>query len=159
MLLQITKHTGKPHIIRYLRDDGTDTWMKTDEFFVHHDLSHYAIEKTLGYKTAFMGMLNNGMNIQDFENREKRLKLPITQEACYAENMANLFLMETVQGDSGNFNGLLAAAFVNMKQPFTAPVLSQNEIDTVRNCLKTLLNRWNQLPAGKTMALEYNVEM
>jgi len=30
------------------------------------------IEKTPGYITAFMGILNNGMDIKDFENREKR---------------------------------------------------------------------------------------
>ncbi|MEP6747051.1 MAG: hypothetical protein ABJB86_04965 [Bacteroidota bacterium] len=155
MLLLITKNENKPHIIRYKRDDGTDTWMKTDEYFVRHDISHYAPEKTLGYKTAFMAMLNNGMDIQDFENREKRLKLTITREACYAENMANLFLMETTQGNSGNFNQLLTSAFTNMQQPFSAPVLGDDEIDSVKKYLKELIHQWNELPVGETMRLEW----
>ncbi len=50
MLMEITKNEGKPHIISYARDDGTITWMHSDDFFVRHDLSHYVIEKQLGYK-------------------------------------------------------------------------------------------------------------
>jgi hypothetical protein len=74
MFIRITKNTGKPHIIRYIRDNGTETetWMHSDDFFVSHDLSHYAIEKQLNYKTAFNGMLNKGMDIKDFENSKKR---------------------------------------------------------------------------------------
>src|SRR5439155_2355081 len=67
MLLEITRNADKPHIISYTRDDGTKTWMYADDFFVRHDLSHYAIEKKLGYTSAFMGMLNNGMDIKEFQ--------------------------------------------------------------------------------------------
>jgi hypothetical protein len=44
MQLRITKNTGKPHTILFERDDGSETWMPADDFFVLHDLSHYAIE-------------------------------------------------------------------------------------------------------------------
>ena len=104
MEMRITKNTAKAHVILYKRNNGTETWMPADDFFVRHDLSHYAIEKTLDYTTAFMGMLNAGMDIRDFENREKRKQLTITQEAWYAENMANLFLIEVSQGYFDNFN-------------------------------------------------------
>src|SRR6478672_10525140 len=103
MLLRITKNKGKPHIILYRRDNGSETWMYADDYFVRHDLSHYCLEKLLGYGKAFMGMLNNGMDIKDFEDREKRKKLTVTSEAMYAENMANLFLMELTQGNFENF--------------------------------------------------------
>jgi len=157
MLLQITRHTDKPHIVSYRRNDGTTTWMKADDFFVQHDLSHYAIEKTLGYTTAFMGMLNKVMDIKDFENREKRLQLTITEEACYAENMANLFLIETVNDNFDNFNEVLASAFSNMQQPINAPVLTDTELNAVRQCLKTLLDQWKQLAHGQTMTLNFDV--
>jgi len=157
MLLQITKHSDKPHIISYRRDDGTTTWMKADDFFVQHDLSHYAIEKTLGYSTAFMGMLNNGMDIKDFENREKRLRLTITAEACYAENMANLFLMEAARDKFDDFNAVLASAFTNMQQPIETPVLTETELNAVRQYLKTLLAQWRQLTPGQTMTLSFEI--
>ena len=157
MLLQITKHSDKPHIISYCRDDGTTTWMKADDFFVQHDLSHFAIEKTLGYSTAFMGMLNNGMDIKDFENREKRLRLTITAEACYAENMANLFLMEAARDKFDDFNAVLASAFTNMQQPIETPVLTETELNAVRQYLKTLLAQWRQLTPGQTMTLSFEI--
>src|ERR1041385_5764849 len=99
MMMQITKNIHKPHVVSYIRDDGSKTWMYADNFFVRHDLSHYAIEKILGYTTAFMGMLNNGMDIRDFENREKRKMITMTNEARNSEQIANLFLMEVAQGN------------------------------------------------------------
>src|ERR1700679_3535377 len=108
MQLRFTKNSGKPHVLLYRRDDRTETWMSAGEFFVRHDLSHYAIEKTLGYTTAFMGMLNNGMDIKDFEDRDKRLRIPLTAEGIYAENMANLFLMEIAQGGMEDMTQIIA---------------------------------------------------
>lgn len=88
MQIRITKHSNKPHILKYIRDNGTETWMYSDDFFVQHALSHYALESILGYRTAFHGMQNSGMDIRDFENREKRAAINITAEAMYAESMA-----------------------------------------------------------------------
>ena len=51
MEMRITKNIDKPHIILYERNNGSHTWMYADEFFVMHDLSHYALENKLGYKT------------------------------------------------------------------------------------------------------------
>jgi len=153
MELQITKNTTKPHIVLYKRDNGTETWMQADDYFVRHDLSHYAIEKTLGYSTAFMGMLNNGMDIRDFENREKRKQLTVTKEAWYAENMANLFLIEIAQGKFDDFNQVASSAFANMSLDFPAPQLSSDQINSVRNYLKELLQAWKELATSSTMVL------
>lgn len=155
MKLQITKNSSKKHIVSYRRDDGSETWMHADDFFVHHDLSHYAIEKTLGYKTAFMGMLNNGMEINDFENREKRKQIAITEEAVYAENMANLFLMETAQGNFEDFNKILQDSFRSMDTNLSAPVLTEREIFSVRKYLNQLITEWKELPAGERICLDY----
>ena len=72
MVIQLTKNKAKPNIIKYIRDNGTETWMYSDDFFVRHDLSHFILESVLGYHTAFNGMINQGMDIRDFENKEKR---------------------------------------------------------------------------------------
>jgi len=155
MKLQITKNVNKPHFILYRRDDGSTTWMHSDDFFVMHDLSHFALEKTLGYKTAFMGMLNNGMEIKDFENREKRNQMAITAEAIYAENMANLFLMQISQGNFDNFNQILQDAFKPMNKKLAPPVLTEKEILSVRRYLKQLIEQWKELPLTETMELDY----
>jgi len=157
MEMRITKNSSKPHLILYRRNNGTETWMQADDFFVRHDLSHYAIEQTAGYSSAFMGMLNNGMDIRDFENREKRKQLMVTAEAWYAENMANLFLIEIAQGRFNDFNQVAAEAFAAMQLNFPAPVLEPSLIDAIRTCLTQLLSQWEALPAGNTMLLNFDL--
>ena len=157
MELQITKNTGKLHVILYKRNNGSETWMKADDYFVRHDLSHYAIEKILHYTTAFMGMLNNGMDIRDFENHEKRKSLTVTKEAWYAENMANLFLIEITQGRFEDFNAVSASAFANMALDMEPPNLAAESINAIRNYLEELLTRWKNLPADQTMFLNFDL--
>ena len=157
MLIQLTKNNGKPHIIKYIRDKGTETWMYSDDFFIRHDLSHYAIEKILGYKTAFNGMLNDGMNIKDFEDREKRKAMLITDEAFYAENMANLFLMEIAQGNLDDFNTVQQAAFEALEVQFPKIMLPVEKIDEIRLYLRQLLQQWHELTAGETLELSISL--
>ena len=151
--MEITKNIDKPHVICYMRDDGSKTWMYADNFFVRHDLSHYAIEKILGYTTAFMGMLNNGMDIKDFEDREKRKKITMTKEAMNSEQMANLFLMEVVQGYLADFNDTLKQTFTVKEQVFDAPIVTRNQLATIRKYVRELYKNWDELPAGETMSL------
>lgn len=141
MELRITRNTGKSHSMVYKRTDGSETWQAADDFFVRHDLSHFAIEKTLGYTSAFMGMINRGMGIRDFEDREKRKKMTISAEAWYAENMANLFLMEIVQGELEDFNSVSQEAYKKMELPFPPPILQVAEINSIRLYLKKLLQQ------------------
>lgn len=155
MQLLITKYQDKKNVIKYIRNNGTETWMYSDDFFVLHDLSHFALEKTLGYTTAFMGMLNNGTSIQDFEDRVTRNKLTITKEALYAENMANLFLMETVQGNFTNLNEVIKQAHEAVTTNCPAPVLTEENITNIRTTVRHLISTWRRLPAGKTLQLEY----
>lgn len=151
----ITKYQDKKNVIKYIRNNGTETWMYSDDFFVLHDLSHFALEKALGYTTAFMGMLNNGTSIQDFEDRDIRNKLTITKEALYAENMANLFLMETAQGNFTNLNEVIKQAHDAVSKNYPAPVLTEENIANIRTALRNLISIWRSLPAGKTLQLEY----
>lgn len=155
MQLLITKYQDKKNVIKYIRNNGTETWMYSDDFFVLHDLSHFALEKTLGYTSAFMGMLNNGTAIQDFEDRDTRKKLTITKEALYAENMANLFLIETVQGNFTNLNEVIKQAHDAVTTNYPAPVLTDENITNIRTALRQLISNWRSLPAGKTLQLEY----
>jgi hypothetical protein len=153
----MTKNTGKPHVIKYIRDNGTETWMYSDDFFVHHDLSHYAIESVMEYKTAFNGMLNNGMNIKDFEDKEKRDKMNVTDEAFYAENMSNLFLTEIMQGEFDDFNAVQQQAFASFNYQYKTITLPAEKIAAIRNYLRQLLQQWNEMPAGQTLELTFSV--
>ncbi len=157
MEVRITRKEGKLHTIVYKRSDKTETWQASDDFFILHDLSHFAVEKILEYKTAFMGMINQGMGVKDFEDREKRKKLDVTAEGWYAENMANLFLMEISQGEIIDFNMVSQEAFSKMELPFPALVLTSQEINNIRTYLRQLLHQWNLLPLNESMILTIDV--
>ena len=157
MLMRITKNIDKPHIIKYIRDNGTETWMYSDAFFVQHDLSHFAIESVMKYSTAFNGMLNSGMDIKDFEDKEKRARLTVTDEACYAENMSNLFLTEIMQGEFEDFNTVQQQSFIAMNTQCQPVSLSDEKIQTIRDYLRQLLDQWNEMPVGETMELTFDV--
>ena len=156
MQLLVTRNSDKPHVLKYIRDNGTATWMQADGFFVQHDLSHYAIEKTLQYTTAFMGMLNGGMELKDFENREKRKQIVVTQEAVYTENMANLFLMETEQGNFDDFNEVSTRAFATMNTGYPPLFLDEKQLYDIRTFLRHLLKSWKELPVCQTMVLNFD---
>jgi hypothetical protein len=157
MQIRFTKHTGKQNVIKYIRDNGTETWMYCDDFFIRHDLSHYALETILGYKTAFNGMLNAGMDIHDFEDKEKRSKMSVTAEAWYAENLANLFLIEITQGLFTDFNEVQEAAFVSFHHQYPPVTLPDDQIKAVRDHLAALLEKWKALPSGETLALTFSL--
>jgi hypothetical protein len=131
--------------------------MYADDFFVRHDLSHYALESVMQYKTAFNGMLNNGMDIKDFEDKEKRAQLNVTDEARYAENMANLFLIEIGQGEFADFNKIQQEAFVSFNDKLPVITLPIEKIKETRNFLKQLLEQWSALPVSKTLELTFSV--
>jgi hypothetical protein len=155
MKLKITKFQDKKHVLKYVRDNGTETWMHSDNFFVLHDLSHFALEKTLGYTTAFCGMLNSGISIEDFEDRNIRNAMLITKEAIYAENMANLFLMETVQGNFDDMNAVIKEAHETITNKLPAPVLTATQIEGIRTNLQEVLTLWKNLPEGNTLVVDF----
>ena len=95
------------------------------------------------------------MDVKDFEVRAKRKQITVSQEALYAENIANLFLMEIAQSNFENFNQVAKQSFESWNKEFTAPVLSEDEINRIRKSLKVILQSWNTLATGKTMELAF----
>jgi hypothetical protein len=74
----------------------------------------------------------------------------------YAENMANLFLMEIMQGNFDDFNTVSKQAFENMNTPYPAPALSEKQVVAIRIFLRQLMKSWKELPDNKTMTLNFD---
>ena len=72
MTIRFTKapHGDKSHTLTCIRDDGTVTGMRSSDFFILHDLTHYAVETVLGFSDAFYGLLSQGWAIESFEERQ-----------------------------------------------------------------------------------------
>jgi len=149
------KRTGQKHIISYKREGKADFWMEADEFFVLHDLSHYSIETTLKYTHAFWGLIKEGINPDTFENKALRDKLTLSNEAWYAECMANLFLMELTQGEFENLNKVINDSLLQTNPEVPAIELTPIEIESIRIIFNTLVFKWRSLNSNETILLKF----
>ena len=66
--IQITKRPDGNGVLRCVRADGSVTWQKQERhaaFFALHDLTHFAVESTLGFRRGFYGLLAEGWDVED----------------------------------------------------------------------------------------------
>jgi hypothetical protein len=155
--IQIKKRANSKHIISYVRDGLEPYWIEADNFLVLHDLCHFAIETTLGYKTAFWGLVNSGINPSDFEDKEKRDRLNLSNEAWYAEHLANLFLIEYTQGTFENINEVFKQCMLENNPNITIKQFSDTDIAAIRTSLYHLIDNWNMVEEGKFFSLEFKI--
>jgi hypothetical protein len=155
MKVEIQKNSGSKNTIRFITKEEGIEWAYGDDFMILHDLSHYAIEKTLGYTSAFFGLIKSGTKIKDFEDKVIRDKMILTNEAWYAEGLANLILIEYTQGKFENFNEVFKSTLskTNPTIPFFA--ISEIDLAKTRVLFADLVNKWKSLPEKETMELEF----
>jgi hypothetical protein len=155
--IQIKKRVNSKHIVSYLRDGLETYWIEADNFLVLHDLCHFAIETTLEYKTAFWGIVNSGRNPSDFEDKEKRDSLNLSNEAWYAEHLANLFLIEYTQGSFENINEVFKKCMLEHNPNVAIKQFSDTEIEAIRTSLHELIHAWKQVEEGSYLTLDFTI--
>jgi hypothetical protein len=159
--VQLTKRADGGAVLRCVRADGSATWQRQDgpraRFFPFHDLTHFAVETTLGFRHAFYGLIADGWEIADTGGKGKRGRLPA--ESVLAEHVVGLLDRERVGAaaplSAAEFNAqleqLAASGRVEGARPFT-----DAELTAVRRLADTLHGRWAALPAGSTLELVFD---
>ncbi len=152
MRVQITKKADGSGVLRCVRADGSATWQKqTDRhavFFALHDLTHFAVETTLGYRGGFFGLVAEGWDIEDTTGKGARGPLP--PEAAEVEGIVGLFDAERAGGviwTVDEFN-----EFATMKG---ARVLSFDEIARVKKKRSELFQQWSAVATGAVLELHF----
>jgi hypothetical protein len=151
MVLRFKKGADGGGTTTMLRDDGTSTWQPATPYFVFHDLMHYAVESTLGFTHAFLGLIAGGKDIQDFDKGAKHW-LPL--EAHWAEIIAGQ--LQAVTGGSISSNELpasIAAACEGLGVP--VPVIPEGALTRIAEVHRQLIARWNGLARGQAMELRW----
>jgi hypothetical protein len=149
MKVEIVKRADGAGVLRCTRADGSVTWQKQEKHGVHfalHDLTHFAVETTLGYRRGFFGLIAEGWDIEDTSGKGKRGPLP--DETTEAESIVGLFDMERLAG------ALWTAEEMNSVS-HTARRLAVEEILAVRKRRGELFRQWSAVPAGGTLELLY----
>lgn len=133
------------------RSDGTFTVQRNpNAFFPAHDLTHYAVETTLGFRRAFYGLVCEGWEFSDFGTPWPRGPMPGT-EAGPAEFIVGFLDIERNTGHMSNAEALterLAAQGCEI-------VVSEEELERIRGVRDALIERWRLLPPGETLELEF----
>jgi hypothetical protein len=119
-------------------------------------LAHYVVERALGLREGFLGLVASGWDIGDFERKGVARRLPA--EAILAEVAAGEISRQAMmwQWSSAEDYVWAVEAAVRQSQPeYRLPAIAHETFEGMRAELLDLRQRWNQLAPGETMALAF----
>ncbi|MEM8486683.1 MAG: hypothetical protein AAF564_14110 [Bacteroidota bacterium] len=154
MEIRIKKGKGDVHALTCMRADGTATWSKLKgRYGPAHDLAHYVVETSLGNFGGFYGLLMQGHDITDFEEREDRTW--IGTEGLYIECvvMGLQYIASGVDAPSA-FNTMVEDACKRQEIP-SRIVFSAMHVATLVSRYQDKLYEWNALQPGQSMVLSF----
>ena len=148
LLIQITKRPDGGGLLRCVRADGSSTWQKQESrhapFFALHDLTHFAVESTLGFQHGFFGLIAEGWDVEDTTGQGARGALP--KEAVEVEQIVGLLDAERASATpmtAEEFNG------------YATHQITQQDLLRVRARRGELFEQWSSLPPGATLELKF----
>ena len=156
MEVRFCRGRGGRYSITWAPANGEETWYKPDGYFVHHDLIHYAVETTLGYRDAFHGLMARGWDMKDFGEKDRATgkTRPLPPEAHHAEAIVGLLQLEqTGSVPPEEFFPALEATYAAQGEP--PPALTPAQVDRIRERIRALFAAWAQLPEGESLTLPF----
>lgn len=144
-MLQIEIVKRATGVLRCIRRDGSVTWQKQAKHAAHfalHDLTHYAVETTLGYRRGFFGLVAAGWDIGDTTG--KGANGPLPDESREVEAMVGLFdreRMSETPWTAEEFN------------EFAPRRITDADLNNVRALRAELFQQWSAVPPGGTLKL------
>jgi hypothetical protein len=153
--IRIKKGRDGPNSLVCIRADGSHTMQHhPTDFFPVHDLTHYAVETTLGYRRGFFGLVAEGWDLSDFGAPWPRG--PIPADADPAELIVGFLDMERHTGtrlSTPEFNATMAAWYAQHGLPAPEDTLSEEQLANIRARISELVGRWEALAPGETLEL------
>ena len=167
MRVQIIKRADGAGLLQCIRNDGSSVWQKQSErhatHFALHDLTHFAVETTLGYKNGFFGLVEQGWEMDDITGKGSQGKLPV--EAIEVESIVGLFdaeracarvsIEENVRDRDWTSEEFNAFAKIRAEQGEPMRMLMEEEIARIRACRTELFQRWTSVKIGEKLSLEF----
>lgn len=159
------------------RRDGSSTWQRHTErqaqFFGFHDLTHFAIETTMGARQGFFGLLADGWDIAETDGKSARGPLP--PEAIGVEHLVGLLererlggamsltadeviaLLDQATGDTaGPREGERTNPLTNRLTSRLTNKLTDELLAAARARMQALHAEWASLPPGNAMELSFD---
>jgi len=156
--IRIKKNADGRTSLSCTRADGTTTWQRQEgaqaRFFPRHDLTHYAVEASLGHRHGFFGLVADGWDLTDFGTPWPRGPLP--PAANLTEMIVGFFDQERATGQLVSARDLNEhLADYNENHGLRAAPISEGDIARVRETRAELFRRWDSLLPGDTLELRF----
>jgi hypothetical protein len=156
---QLRKRADAKAQLVLTRDDGTFTSGAigpAEGYFPMHDLTHYAIEQTLGLDEGFLGLCASGWDIGDFEVKGTAAKLP--GEAVFAEVAAGELSRQLATHQVSSLEDFLWAVDLTLGQQaagYVRPAVSAPQFEAILERIRVEWARWRALPPNDTLELTF----
>jgi hypothetical protein len=151
--LRFKKRNDGQCVLTAVRADGTFTSSNIGTVGGYgpvHDLTHLVVERTLGIRNGFLGLLAQGRDIQDFDRNSKAW---LTADAYAAEAIAGQMSQEYATRQPLSVDDFNWTTRAN-----SAPELTAEQLASMRAQLDELVAKWRAIAPGETMELEVNLD-
>jgi len=119
-----------------------------------HDLTHYVVETQLEIQDGFYGLLDQGLDITDFEKKVKITSSSIPADGIRAEILVGMLLTEL--NDARPFSDFNEACEEIMNRYYLSHTrLPEASLTALRNGRDEVIKKWNNLPVGSTFVLDF----
>jgi hypothetical protein len=142
-----------------IREDGSRT-MGTigpaEGYGPVHDLTHFAIESTLGLDEGFLGLCASGWEIADFEVKGTAARLP--GEAIFAEVAAGELSRQLMMRQVSSLEDFLWAVDLSLEQQgggVARPAVNEEQFAAIHALIADEWRRWRELAPNGTLQLTY----
>lgn len=155
MKIRITKGKNGPNTLTCVREDGSSTWAKVQDYFPLHDMTHYVVETTLGISNAFYSLVRDGWDITAFAEKGVGKRLP--SEANLVEALVSRLQQELMPGHEftvESYNEEVLAVLEGIGNPARRPV-TEAELNEMRSRLRGLMAKWKAIEPGQSIELEF----
>jgi hypothetical protein len=160
LTIRIKKNTDGTAALSCTRADGTVTWQRQQGaqglFFPRHDLTHYAVETVLGFRSAFYGLVASGWDISDFGPPWPRGRIP--EEAGVVELIVGFLDAERASAtrwSAGDFNDKAAIYYREHSVTTIPPTLTDVDLARIRQRRAELFADWDAVPPGSAIELTF----
>ncbi|MEJ7809355.1 MAG: hypothetical protein WKG32_02960 [Gemmatimonadaceae bacterium] len=168
LLVRIKKNRDGSAALTCVRADGSVTWQRQTgrqgAFFPIHDLTHYAVETTLGVRQGFFGLLAEGWDMSDTEGKGARGPLPV--EALAVELVVGFLDAERAGGCEWSAAEFAEKVALHATARGTPPdklppadVITDARLAAIRSAMRALFARWMDVEPGGTLELPFDRPM
>src|SRR3954470_13925874 len=161
IIVRIKKGSDGRTALSCIRADGTTTWQRQQggqaAFFPRHDLTHYAIETTLGVTEGFFGLVASGWDMSDFGSPWPRGVLP--PQANITELIVSFLDLERAGGDrttGEEINRKVAEYCGEKRLPPQIPI-TEHDVAQVRRKRAELFAKWEAVAPGDAIELPFDL--